>query len=301
MDDSEKLKNNVNFTMLEMQYRMHPRICDLPSELFYEGRLQTARNFCRDQPLPIWPEHETLGTIPRVFVHLVGNEEMLTVSTEDGNEMSKSNAVEVDYVVELYRHLIAQAPGESVFILSQYNAQCAEIKRKLREIHLRDEDVSTVVSSQGGEWDYVIFSTVRSLPKYKIEKKPTLGWCKYNLGFITDQNQVNVAITRAKKGLVIVGNKHLLRCDKTWNTILEDYEHYGCVKTPMEFPPPNTRLTRQEIMARARAQSYRRYGETIYERGEATSYVGPVDERPTLRIRNRGCASARQGDRYRPS
>ncbi|KAH3699100.1 hypothetical protein DPMN_074054 [Dreissena polymorpha] len=80
----------------------HPRICDLPSELFYEGRLQTARNVGTDKPLPIWPEHETLGTIPRVFVHLVGNEEMLTVSTEDGNEMSKSNAVEVDYVVSVF-------------------------------------------------------------------------------------------------------------------------------------------------------------------------------------------------------
>ncbi|XP_052254960.1 helicase with zinc finger domain 2-like isoform X4 [Dreissena polymorpha] len=293
--DSEKLKNNVNFTMLDRQYRMHPRICDLPSELFYEGRLQTARNVGTDKPLPIWPEHETLGTIPRVFVHLVGNEEMLTVSTEDGNEMSKSNAVEVDYVVELYGYLISQA--SSVFILSQYNAQCAEIKRKLRENYLNDEYVSTVVSSQGGEWDYVIFSTVRSLPEYKIEKNPTLGWCKYNLGFITDQNQVHVAITRARKGLVIVGNKHLLRCDRTWNTILEDYEHYGCIKTPQEFPPPNKRLPRREIMAREQAHNYRRHGETIYERGQATSYDGPIDETPTSRFRNRGGVFARPGYR----
>lgn len=57
----------------------------------------------------------------------------------------------------------------------------------------------------GGEWDYVIFSTVRSLPDYKIEKNPTYGWCKHNLGFITDENQVNVALTRARKGLIIIG------------------------------------------------------------------------------------------------
>lgn len=57
----------------------------------------------------------------------------------------------------------------------------------------------------GGEWDYVIFSTVRSLPEYKIEQNPTLGWCKHNLGFITDRNQVNVALTRARKGLIIIG------------------------------------------------------------------------------------------------
>ena len=57
----------------------------------------------------------------------------------------------------------------------------------------------------GGEWDYVIMSTVRSLPSYKIEPNPTHGWCRHHLGFITDRNQVNVALTRARKGLIIVG------------------------------------------------------------------------------------------------
>jgi len=57
----------------------------------------------------------------------------------------------------------------------------------------------------GGEWDYVIMSTVRSLPSYKIEPNPTHGWCRQNLGFITDRNQVNVALTRARRGLFIVG------------------------------------------------------------------------------------------------
>ena len=59
----------------------------------------------------------------------------------------------------------------------------------------------------GGEWDYVIFSLVRSLPKYKIERSPTQGWCKQNLGFITDRHQINVALTRARKGLVMIGKR----------------------------------------------------------------------------------------------
>lgn len=57
----------------------------------------------------------------------------------------------------------------------------------------------------GGEWDYIIFSLVRSLPDFRIEKCPTLGWCSQNLGFITDKHQINVALTRAKKGLFLIG------------------------------------------------------------------------------------------------
>ena len=61
------------------------------------------------------------------------------------------------------------------------------------------------IIATGGEWDYVIFSLVRSLPEYKIEGNPTMGWCKQNMGFITDKHQINVALTRARKGLIIVG------------------------------------------------------------------------------------------------
>lgn len=65
--------------------------------------------------------------------------------------------------------------------------------------------METVLWISGGEWDYVIFSTVRSLPDYRIERRPTQGWRKKNLGFITDQHQLNVALTRARKGLIIIG------------------------------------------------------------------------------------------------
>ena len=65
----------------------------------------------------------------------------------------------------------------------------------------------------GSEWDYVVLSTVRSMPVEFIEaQKPKqrsdrarMMWCNKTLGIITDKNQINVAITRAKKGLVIIG------------------------------------------------------------------------------------------------
>ena len=57
----------------------------------------------------------------------------------------------------------------------------------------------------GSEWDFVIISLVRSLPDSKIEPAPSRYWLRENLGFVTDEHQINVALTRAKRGLCIVG------------------------------------------------------------------------------------------------
>ncbi|XP_060566271.1 helicase with zinc finger domain 2-like isoform X2 [Ruditapes philippinarum] len=249
---------NVSFVMLNEQYRMHPQICQFPSEQFYDGALKTYRGYCAKDQLEIWPhDHQTV--YPHVFINIEGEEEILTVSTEEGNEQSRSNFEEVKQVVKVYGYFTKTVPSESVQIISQYNAQCHEIKKELRKDGFVDVNVSTVVTSQGGEWDYVIFSTVRSLPSYKIERHPTLGWCKQNLGFITDRNQVNVALTRAKKGLIIIGNKNLLSCDEVWKNLIDYYEARGCILSPDKFPPP-FKKTRQQIMKEEIQKHARRFG-----------------------------------------
>ena len=61
----------------------------------------------------------------------------------------------------------------------------------------------------GSEFDFVIFSTVRSMPRHTIRNRaavqPDRTWIRDHLGFITDRHQICVGITRAKHGLVIVG------------------------------------------------------------------------------------------------
>lgn len=52
-------------------------------------------------PMPIWPRDVKGIIYPHVFVHVEGEEKMLTVSTEDGNEQSKSNEAEIEQVVKL--------------------------------------------------------------------------------------------------------------------------------------------------------------------------------------------------------
>ena len=57
----------------------------------------------------------------------------------------------------------------------------------------------------GSEWDYVILSLVRSLSKDEIDPQPSLHWLREHLGFLTDEHQINVGLTRARKGLCIIG------------------------------------------------------------------------------------------------
>ncbi|XP_052763926.1 helicase with zinc finger domain 2-like [Mya arenaria] len=270
----------VEFTMLDTQYRMNLAICDFPSQQFYGGKLITETGaWYKNRRDAIWPRNEDGQVRPHIFIHVEGEEKVLTVSTEEGNEQSRSNEAEIYEVMEVFKYLTDQNLG-TVKVLSQYNAQCSELRRLMREkcINFNDENICTVVSSQGGEWDYVIFSTVRSLKDYAIETSPTLGWCMKHLGFITDRNQINVALTRARKGLIIIGNKKLLRCDSTWSSLLKHYEKHGCVKQAGEFPPSGQTRSRQDIMGHNIRQSERRFGYRPYEAPPAaTFYTGKFD------------------------
>ncbi|XP_078692797.1 3'-5' exoribonuclease HELZ2-like [Branchiostoma floridae x Branchiostoma belcheri] len=250
-------------TMLTTQYRMHEAICSFPSREFYENKLRTH------QSVTARPRHPTLDGLwpggagrPTAFCHVVGREEVQTVATAEGNQMSRSNDMEADMAVKMAISLVREhkIQPENVILLSQYRAQCALLYKKLSAERTKRNDerlervgVNSVVASQGSEWDYVIFSTVRSLPSYEIEHNPSPSWLRKYLGFITDQNQVNVAITRAKRGLCIIGNKNLLRVHPLWSKLITDYENQKCLVNNSNFMarPPS-----QQNAWTGRAQQY---------------------------------------------
>jgi len=62
-----------------------------------------------------------------------------------------------------------------------------------------------LLADVGAEWDYVVLSTVRSMQPSAVDEKPSLHWQRQHLGFITNEHQINVALTRARKGLIIIG------------------------------------------------------------------------------------------------
>ncbi|XP_028391339.1 helicase with zinc finger domain 2-like isoform X2 [Dendronephthya gigantea] len=214
--------------MLEIQYRMNEELCQFPSKFFYEDKLKTAPEVKnRETDKVTWPNGDRY---PFVFHHVEGVEESLVVSTEQGNERSQKNQKEVAKTVFVARRLVGEGVDcKNIVILSPYRAQCSEISNKLKEHGLKDIFVSSVVAAQGSERDYVILSLVRSLPFREIERDASRSWLKEHLGFLTDEHQINVALTRAKRGLCIIGNANLVGVCSLWRALLDHYEKKSCL------------------------------------------------------------------------
>ncbi|XP_071943705.1 3'-5' exoribonuclease HELZ2-like [Antedon mediterranea] len=226
--------------MLTIQYRMHQKICEFPSNAFYDKKLVTDDSVknrkIKNWETNFWPAG---SSCPTVFCHVYGKEETLTVNSSEGGEQSKRNPQEVYHVVRIACKLLDKGvKPKDILILSQYRLQCQRIRDDLKVCGIEKVQVSTVVLSQGSERDYVIMSTVRSLPRVEIEKRPSIRWMKMNLGFITDENQMNVALTRAKKGLILIGNQYLLKTHPKWKELLQMCRQNKClVDHASDFKP----------------------------------------------------------------
>eukprot|EP00058_Branchiostoma_floridae_P017947 XP_002603436.1 hypothetical protein BRAFLDRAFT_222600 [Branchiostoma floridae] len=222
--------------MLQIQYRMHEKVCEFPSHQFYDNKLETA-----DSVKARRSDMEYLlccvGS-PVVFCHVEGVEEALPVASAEGGVMSQSNEQEVHKVVQVVNDLVVHhhVKTAQIAVLSPYRAQVHQITETLKERKLDTVSVRTIVDSQGSEWDYVLLSTVRSLPQGEIPSQPSRRWMKDQLGFLTDDHQINVGLTRARRGIIIVGNKNLLSTYNTWSDLVNFYEEKGYLVDATQFP-----------------------------------------------------------------
>eukprot|EP00397_Hematodinium_sp_SG-2012_P004179 GEMP01004190.1.p1 GENE.GEMP01004190.1~~GEMP01004190.1.p1 ORF type:complete len:1162 (+),score=330.64 GEMP01004190.1:287-3772(+) len=169
---------------LNIQYRMHERIADLVSALYYNGRLVT----------PSWVQKERAGSTPLVSYNVNGREALA--------EKSYWNAEEVTVVGNLVKELTNKHPRSSIAVITFYKGQVGELMKRLPESP--NLEVLTADSCQGSEFDYVILSCVRT----------------WTLGFITNSQRICVAISRAKRQLHVVCCGSLLRTDSEWSEVL---------------------------------------------------------------------------------
>ena len=195
------LSSGLTAHMLTTQYRMHPSIREFPSSRFYENRLDDG---CGKQDRPpvagfLWPDWDK----PVAFVPVHGAE----IEEEAGS--SRSNMDEAAVVIQVVNDLLL--PGdikpEDIGVISPYAGQVRLIRSMVDE-QIQGLEVKSVDGYQGREKEIIVLSTVRSNEEG-------------NVGFLSNYRRLNVALTRAKRGLIVIGDDRTLRNDSMWSSWLD--------------------------------------------------------------------------------
>lgn len=198
----------VPSVMLNTQYRMHPGIAAFPSKQFYQGELRDAEAVKTLRP-PAgfdWPVGDGGKILPVAFVPTTGFDEQVTL---DGT--SKSNPEEAKAVMHALRNLIdaGELKPEHIGIVTPYRGQKELIQKLIAsEEQFGGVEVNTVDGYQGREKEMIVFSSVRANEDGKV-------------GFLADWRRLNVALTRAKRGVVVFGSLTTLRNDPVWNSWID--------------------------------------------------------------------------------
>jgi senataxin len=205
------MKTGYKVQKLTIQYRMHPVIREFPSGAFYGGILRDGPN-AQTNRKEHWHRYSCFG--PLVFYDVRGYEDKFSGSH------TLFNIREAQLVIAIYLYLVGRYSylRDSKFcgILSPYKGQVKLIRRKFSQIIKSPIvaqnllDINTIDGFQGREKDIIIFSTVRAL-KNKSDKK---------IGFVADDKRVNVALTRARSSLILVGHAASLSSNRLWQSLV---------------------------------------------------------------------------------
>lgn len=197
--------------LLAIQYRMHETIMRFSNEQFYEGKLRAhpsvahrklseLTGFLKTPYLSAELEACVDDTSATVFIHVQGDEARIEDSFSFYNEaeiMMAERVVECLMACRLF-------PGD-IGIISPYEQQVNRLKNKLNQTGI---EVKTVDGFQGREKEVVIISLVRS--NHRGE-----------LGFLTDYRRLNVALTRAKRKLIVIGNADTLGQNTLYKNMIQ--------------------------------------------------------------------------------
>ncbi|GJM91338.1 hypothetical protein PR202_ga07701 [Eleusine coracana subsp. coracana] len=203
--------------LLEVQYRMDPCISKFPNASFYDNRILDGPTVKQEGyarrylPGPIYGAYS--------FIHIENDMEMLDNLGQSSKNMAEV-AVAANIVERLAKECSEKRQKTSVGVISPYTAQVIALQDTLGRKFEKHEFLSVTVKSidgfQGGEEDIILISTVRSNKDGKV-------------GFLSDTGRINVALTRAKYCLWILGNgTTLLASNSIWAELVRDSKRRCC-------------------------------------------------------------------------
>lgn len=200
-------------TMLEQQYRMHPDIMTFSSEHFYMSKLKA------DPSILERSEHFSKA-IRFVDTAGAGFDEQVKRET-----LSTYNEEEANLLVKLMQH--ENLDGCSIGIIAPYKAQVELLTKLINQseelVSLRDQiTVNSVDAFQGQERDVIFISLVRSNSNNEI-------------GFLKEYRRLNVAMTRARQLLIIVGDSATLGSDAFYSKMIDYIQNRGGYQSVYEL------------------------------------------------------------------
>ncbi|KAM3671943.1 5'-3' DNA helicase ZGRF1 [Ammospiza maritima maritima] len=182
--------------VLRTQYRCHPALSAIANELFYSGHLIDGISQGDRAPLLEW--------LPTLCFYSVHGMEQIE------RDNSFYNMAEAHFTVKLIQSLIASGiEGADIGVITLYKSQMYKIQNLLSGVHseafeVKPVQVSTVDAFQGAEREIIVLSCVRTR----------------HFGFIDSERRMNVALTRAKRHLLIVGSLPCLSRNRLWGRVI---------------------------------------------------------------------------------
>jgi ATP-dependent RNA/DNA helicase IGHMBP2 len=198
--------------LLDTQYRMNEEIMNFSNHQFYEGKLKADDS---------------------VKNHLIDDKAMQFIDTagcgfeekKDKESLSLYNQGEVDLVNKIIsQHLTIHHDEFSIGIISPYRQQVERLNDNISKAYdyLPNVKIDTIDSFQGQERDFIIISLVRSNENNEI-------------GFLKDYRRLNVALTRARKKLIVIGDSATLASDKFYGQFMDYIDSIDGYHSAYEF------------------------------------------------------------------
>jgi len=195
--------------MLRIQYRMNELIKEFPSQEFYNGALishESVKNIKLSDIVNQRSDNPALDDTPIVFIDTEGK---FAEKSKRGS-FSKYNPEEARFVKKLVEELLKMGvPAEEIGVITPYKDHEDYLKQLIPQV-----EVKTVDGFQGREKEVIIISLVRSNPQEEI-------------GFLEDLRRLNVALTRAKRKLILVGDAKTLSSNEVYKKLINYIKRRG--------------------------------------------------------------------------
>eukprot|EP00472_Partenskyella_glossopodia_P000764 CAMPEP_0197543012 /NCGR_PEP_ID=MMETSP1318-20131121/68013_1 /TAXON_ID=552666 /ORGANISM="Partenskyella glossopodia, Strain RCC365" /LENGTH=410 /DNA_ID=CAMNT_0043102319 /DNA_START=258 /DNA_END=1490 /DNA_ORIENTATION=+ len=208
---------HVQMAHLQDNYRSHPAILKCFSKLFYDDNLVPCGEKKVTHSLTDWKQLPNRNDFPCLFHGIIGSDSFFP---ESGSLCNKSEA---DAVAYLIRELLfkskynQQISTNDIGVIAPFRMQVLLIRKVLREQGLGAINVGSVDDFQGKESKVIFISTVISKDRPALRQMEDSA---NGIGILSNPKRFNVAISRAKSLMVVVGNPFILAKKPWWKKIL---------------------------------------------------------------------------------